>query len=140
MGVRSFFDSNILVYTDDHDAPKKQTAALNLVEEARLQRSGVISTQVLQEYFATTRKLKVRPEIARRKVEIFARLDVVQVDLDLILCAIDLHRLHALSFWDALIVRAALANGCTVLYSEDLQTGQRLNGLQIVNPFYPAQK
>lgn len=47
MGVRSFFDSNILVYTDDHDAPKKQTAALNLVEEARLQRSGVISTQVL---------------------------------------------------------------------------------------------
>lgn len=141
MGVRSFFDSNILVYTDDRDAPKKQTAALNLIEEARLQRSGVISTQVLQEYFAaTTRKLKVRPEIARRKVEIFARLDVVQVDLDLILGAIDLHRLHALSFWDALIVRAALANGCTVLYSEDLQTAQRLNGLQIVNPFYPARK
>ncbi len=101
----------------------------------------MISTQVLQEYFAaTTRKLKVRPEIARRKVEIFARLDVVQVDLDLILGAIDLHRLHALFFWDALIVRAALANGCTVLYSEDLQTGQRLNGLQIVNPFCPAQK
>ena len=137
MGVRSFLDSNILVYTDDQDAPEKQSAALDLIEEARLRRSGVISTQVLQEYFvAATRKLKVRPGIARRKVEIFARLDVVQVDLDLILGAIDLYRLHALSFWDALIIRAALANGCTVLYSEDLQTGQRLNGLQIVNPFH----
>lgn len=52
MGVRSFIDSNVLVYTDDHDAPGKQKAALDLVEEARLQRSGVISTQVLQEYFA----------------------------------------------------------------------------------------
>jgi len=126
MGVRSFFDSNILVYTDDHDAPKEANGG------SQPRRGGTVP--------ATTRKLKVRPEIARRKVEIFARLDVVQVDLDLILCAIDLHRLHALSFWDALIVRAALANGCTVLYSEDLQTGQRLNGLQIVNPFYPAQK
>lgn len=79
--------------------------------------------------------MKVKPEIARRKVEIFARLDTVQVDLDLILGAIDLHRLHALSFWDALIVRAALANGCTILYSEDLKAGQRLNGLEVVNPF-----
>lgn len=136
MGVRSFIDSNILVYTDDQDSPEKQKAALDLIEEGRLQRSGVISTQVLQEYFvATTCKLKVKPEIARRKVEIFARLDIVQVDLNLILSAIDLHRLHALAFWDALIVSAALANACSVLYSEDLQTGQRLNGLQVVNPF-----
>ncbi|MGH8582693.1 MAG: PIN domain-containing protein [Gammaproteobacteria bacterium] len=106
------------------------------MEQFRLQRTGVVSTQVLQEYFAAaTRKLKVRPDLARRKVEIFAHLDLVHVDLDLILSAIDLHRLQAVSFWDALIVRAALTSGCTVLLSEDLQTGQRLNGLQIVNPF-----
>jgi predicted nucleic acid-binding protein len=96
----------------------------------------VFSRQVLQEYFAAAiRKPKVRPDLARRKVEIFARLHLVQVDLDLILSAIDLHRLRVVSFWDALIVRAALASGCTVLLSDDPQTGQRLNGLQIVNPF-----
>ena len=136
MSVRSFIDTNILVYTDDQDTPEKQRVALDLVEQLRLQRIGVVSTQVLQEYFtAATRKLHVRPDIARRKVEIFARLDLVQVDLDLILSAIDLHHLHAVSFWDALIVRAALANGCAVLYSEDLQMGQRINGLRVVNPF-----
>ncbi len=136
MSARSFLDTNVLVYTDDHDAPDKQRVALDLVEQFRLQRTGVVSTQVLQEYFAAaTGKLRVRPDLARRKVQIFARLDLVQVDLDLILSAIDLHRLQAVSFWDALIVRAALASGCTVLLSEDLQTGQRLNGLQIVNPF-----
>lgn len=110
--------------------------ALDLVEQFRLQRTGVVSTQVLQEYFAAAaRKLKVRPDLARRKVEIFARLDLVQVNLDVILSTIDLHRLQIVSFWDALVVRAALASGCTVLLSEDLQTGQRFNGLQIVNPF-----
>ncbi|MGH8654132.1 MAG: PIN domain-containing protein [Gammaproteobacteria bacterium] len=136
MSARSFLDTNVLVYTDDHDTPHKQRVALDLVEQFRLQRTGVVSTQVLQEYFAAaTRKLKVRPDLARRKVEIFAHLDLVHVDRDLILSAIDLHCLHVVSFWDALIVRAALASGCTVLLSEDLQPGQRLNGLQIVNPF-----
>ena len=136
MSARSFLDTNVLVYTDDHDTPDKQRVALDLVERFRLQGTGVVSTQVLQEYFsAATRKLKVRPDLARRKVEIFARLDLVQVDLDLILSAIDLHRLQMVSFWDALIVRAALASGCIVLLSEDLQTGQRFNGLQIINPF-----
>jgi predicted nucleic acid-binding protein len=102
MSVRSFIDTNILVYTDDQDAPEKQRVALDLVEQLRLQRIGVVSTQVLQEYFtAATRKLHVRPDIARRKVDIFARLDLVQVDLDLILSAIDLHRLHTVSFWES---------------------------------------
>jgi predicted nucleic acid-binding protein len=66
------------------------------------------------------------PRHLARKVEIFARLDLVQVDLDVILSALDVHCLQMVSFWDALIVRAALASGCTVLLSEDLQTGQTL--------------
>ena len=52
-----------------------------------------------------------------------------------VLGAIDLHRLHRLSFWDALVVRAALASGCARLLSEDLQHGQRFEGLEVVNPF-----
>ncbi len=69
MSARSFLDTNVLVYTDDHDTPDKQRVALDLVEQFRLQRAGVVSTQVLQEYFAAaTRKLKVRPDLARRPV------------------------------------------------------------------------
>ena len=75
MNARSCFDSNILVYTDDAGAPEKQARALDLLELCRTERSGVVSTQVLQEYFVTTtRKLQVPAETARRKVEIFGRL------------------------------------------------------------------
>lgn len=136
MVERSFFDANVLVYTDDHDAPHKRARALGLIHEHRLRSRAVTSTQVLQEYFvAVTRKLAVPAQIARRKVEIFARFQLVMVDLELILTAIDLHRLVRLSFWDALVVRAAQKSGCSVLYTEDLQGGQRLDGLRVVNPF-----
>ncbi len=136
MSERSFFDTNVLIYTDDRAAPEKQRIALDLLEQAFLERGGVVSTQVLQEYFvAATRKLGVDAVLARRKVELFARLDTVQIGVDLVLAAIDLHRLHTISFWDALIVRAALNGGCAVLFSEDLQPGQRIEGLRVVNPF-----
>jgi predicted nucleic acid-binding protein len=136
MSVRSFFDSNILVYTDDTGAPEKQAQALDLLERCRIEQSGVISTQVLQEYFVTsTKKLKVAVEVARRKAELFGHFNLVRIGLEDILAATDLHRIHQISFWDALIVRAALRSGCSVLFSEDLQTGRRINGLEIVNPF-----
>jgi predicted nucleic acid-binding protein len=63
------------------------------------------------------------------------RLEVVSLVADDVLAAIDLHRLHSLSIWDALIVRAALISGCTILYSEDLQRGRRFENLEVVNPF-----
>jgi len=136
MNERSFFDSNLLVYTDDQDAPEKQRIALQLIESARLSRKGVLSTQVLQEYFVSTvRKLGVPAHVARRKVEIFSRFELVRIDTDDILAAIDLHRLHQFHFWDALIIRAALRSGCSVLFSEDLQAGRKIEGLEIVNPF-----
>ena len=106
------------------------------MERCRLDRRGVISTQVLQEYFVTaTKKLKVPAEIARRKTELFGRFELIQINYGDILAAIDLHRAHQLSFWDALIVRAAMRAGCTVLFSEDLQTGRKIGGVEIVNPF-----
>lgn len=133
---RRFLDSNILVYTDDYDSPKKQTIALELVERCLDAQNGVVSTQVLQEYFsATTRKLKVLPEAAKEKVEVFSDLNLFRIEIEDILAAIDLHRVHRIAFWDGLIVRAALESGCSVLYSEDLQAGRRLEGLEIVNPF-----
>jgi predicted nucleic acid-binding protein len=91
---------------------------------------------VLQEYFAAaTRRLGLPAEAARNRVEALGRLDVVILTADDVLAAIDLHRRHSLSIWDALIVRAALVSGCRTLFSEDLQTGRRFGALEIVNPF-----
>jgi predicted nucleic acid-binding protein len=136
MSARSFFDTNVLIYTDDRAAPAKQRRALELVAEHRRAGTGVISLQVLQEYFVTvTRKLHVEAQVARRKVELLAEFDVAALGLPDILAAIDLHRLHKFSFWDALILRAAMQTGCAVLFSEDLQQAQEVDGVRIVNPF-----
>lgn len=136
MSVRSFFDTNVLIYADDKGAPAKQRRSLELIEEHRRARTGVVSLQVLQEYFVTaTRKLQLDTRIARRKVELLAEFDVAAPELADILAAIDLHRLHGFSFWDALILRAAQQAGCSVLFSEDMQGTREIDGLHIVNPF-----
>jgi len=136
MSARSFFDTNVLVYADDKAAPAKQRRALELVAEHRRAGTGVVSLQVLQEYFVTvTRKLQVDARIARRKVELLAEFDVAAPELADILAAIDLHRLHSLSFWDALVVRSAKQAGCSVLLTEDFQHRREMEGLRIVNPF-----
>ncbi len=121
----------------DLDAPSKQTVALSLLERAFAESAGVISIQVLQEYFVTaTRKLGVSREDARRKVELLSRLEWVRLDATDLLAAIDLQGHHGFSFRDALIIQAALIARCSVLFSEDLQSGFRLGTLEIVNPFH----
>lgn len=134
--MRRFLDTNVLVYADDLDAGDKRERAQALLGEVLAAGDGVLSTQVLQEFFSiSTRKLGVDPTMARRKVELLAEMDLVRIDLDLILAAIDLSRLHSFSFWDALIVRAASTAGCGVLLTEDLQHGQVVDGVRIENPF-----
>ena len=136
MRARSFFDTNVLVHTDDKASPAKQRRALDLIAEHRRARTGVVSLQVLQEYFVTvTRKLHLDPRIARRKVELIAEFDVASPEVADILAAIDLHRLHGVSFWDALVLRAAKQAGCSILLSEDMQGNREIDGVQIVNPF-----
>lgn len=82
-----------------------------------------------------TRKLHVDAAVARRKVELLAEFDVVSPDLADILAAIDLHRLHGVSFWDALILRAAKQSACTVVFSANLQAGREIDEVRIVDPF-----
>ncbi|HEY3973044.1 MAG TPA: PIN domain-containing protein [Candidatus Sulfotelmatobacter sp.] len=136
MPSRSFFDTNVLIYADDEADPSKQKRAINLVAEHRRARTGVVSLQVLQEYFVTaTRKLNIDPRIARRKVELIAEFDVASPEVTDVLAAIDLHRLHGFSFWDALVIRTAKQTGCSVLYTEDMQDTREIDGLQIINPF-----
>jgi predicted nucleic acid-binding protein len=108
MSARSFFDTNVLVYADDKAAPAKRRRALELIAEHRRAATGVVSLQVLQEYFVTvTRKLQVDAGTARRKVELLAEFDVVAPEVADILAALDLHRLHGFSFWDALVLQSA---------------------------------
>jgi predicted nucleic acid-binding protein len=141
MNARSFFDTNVLVYADDQASPAKQRRAIELVAEHRRSGTGVVSMQVLQEYFVTvTRKLNVDARIARRKVELLSEFDVAAPDVNDILAAIDLHRLHSISFWDALIVRSAKQSGCRVLLSEDMQEQREVDGVRIINPFVRTGK
>ena len=133
---RSFLDTNVLVYSDDPRDPTKQATAIDLVQDHLRLRTGVVSLQVLQEYFvSTTGKLKLDAELAKRRVEFFARFHVAEPTVSDILAAIDLHRLHSFPYWDALVIRCASQSGCSVLLTEDLQHGQVIDGVQIVNPF-----
>ena len=135
-GGKVFFDTNVLVYAQDLDAPHKRERSRQLMAEVAAVGCGVISTQVLQEYYVTaTRKLGVTPLAAKSVVQSFRMFEIVQLSPDLIEQAIDRSVLSQLSFWDALIVAASAASGCTTIYSEDLNAGQVIGGVRVVNPF-----
>lgn len=139
MTDRFFLDTNVLVYADDLDAGDKNRIAREVLREALTSRRGVLSTQVLQEFYVvSTRKLGMDPAVARRKVELLATLEVVGVDVPAILEAVDLSRLHSLSFWDALVLRSASAAGCGRLLTEDMQHGGEVAGVRIEDPFREA--
>jgi predicted nucleic acid-binding protein len=136
MSVPAFVDTNVLIYADDRFDPLKQQRARHLLDRLLTTGTGRISLQVLQEYFsAATRKLRLESGLARSQVERYAQMTVILLDPLDVLAAIDLHRDHSLSIWDALIVRAAIVSGCRTLYTEDLQHGFRVGDLQVVNPF-----
>lgn len=133
--MRAFFDTNIFVYADDAAAGDKRQRALARIDEHVRAGTAVLSTQVLQEFYVVaTRRLGVPIDVARDKVALLARLDVVPIDTTMILQAIDAQRLHQLSFWDALIVQAATTAGCRLLFSEDLPDGRTFHDLRVVNP------
>ena len=133
---RTFLDTNILLYGDDFAHAAKQQRALELILEHKARHTGVVSLEVLQEYFVNaTRKLGLDPGLVRQKVETYCRFDVVEPVAADILAAIDFHRLHRISYWDALVIHCARKAGCRVVLSEDMQHGQVFDGVRIVNPF-----
>lgn len=136
MTRRSFLDTNVLVYSVDRADPAKQEIALALLTQHGKERTGVISTQVLQEFYAAaTRKLGIAPLQARQHLRDFRIFDVVQVTLGIIEAGVDCSILNAVSFWDGLIVASASAAKCSELLSEDLSDRQVIQGVTVRNPF-----
>lgn len=132
----SFFDTNVLVYAEVADEPVKRQLAIESITQAMREGTGAISTQVLQEFFVvSTRKLGIEPATAQRRMQLLTKLNVIQVTAEDTLDAVDLVRLHQVSYWDALIINAARKGGCATLVSEDMNHGQSINGVQIRNPF-----
>lgn len=138
MGDRAFVDTNVLVYAHERGAGAKHEAARALVERLWQDRSGIVSTQVLQELYVNVRRVARNPLSgleATQLVEDYLSWEVVVNDAGSILEAIKLEARHALSFWDALIVQAAIAGRADVLYTEDLNPGERYGEVRVVDPF-----
>lgn len=131
--MNAFFDTNILVYAQQIGAKGEKARAL-------FARGGKISVQVLNEFAAVSRRKhnKDWSEIADAITDALALVDSpLPLSLDLHKAARRIAEVHGLSFYDALIVAAAIESGCDTLYSEDMQHGRKFGGLAIVDPFAP---
>ncbi|HJZ74426.1 MAG TPA: PIN domain-containing protein [Vicinamibacterales bacterium] len=137
MSDRYFVDTNILMYAHDTSAGVKHERAQALVEKLWRDRTGIVSTQVLQELAVNLRRKVGRPLDAKATREIVAEYLTWQVIVnsgESILEALDLEGRYQISFWDALVLQAAQSSGAEVLYSEDLSSGQQYGPLKVVNP------
>ena len=140
MNGRIFLDTNIFVYDIDVEAPKaKKHVAYNLIRDALTQRRSVVSYQVIQEFLAVAvRKFSSSVTIpdARRYLEaVLKPMLAVHSSVDLFHEALDIGARYQLSWYDSLIVAAASEASCSVLYTEDLRHGAKINGVRIENPF-----
>ncbi len=131
-----FFDTNVLVYCTDTQAPHKQARARSLISQAAAAGESVVSTQVLIELFhVLTRKQKMPAATAQILVQAYCAWSVIDSDVELVCGAIEKSVQHQLSIWDAMVIEAALRAQAQTLYTEDLTHGQRFGTLTVVNPF-----
>jgi len=138
MSDKVFVDTNILVYAHDVDAGDKHALARDLVSRLWETRTGILSTQVLQEFIvAVTRKVLTPISVAqaRRAARNYCQWELIVNDSRIILQATEIQEVHQLSFWDALIVSAAFEGNAAVIATEDLNDGQRVEGIVVQNPF-----
>ena len=137
--MRSLLDTNLLVYADSSDEGRKQRCAIDLIKQHRAAGTAVLSTQVLQEFVnVALRKLRLPPTLIRERLAFYRGFEMVPCTAELMTAAIDLHVLHSFSFYDALILQAAIVSGCQQLLSEDMPHGATYGGVRIVNPFMVA--
>jgi predicted nucleic acid-binding protein len=133
-----FLDTNILLYAYDLDEESKRQTAKGILANCWNNRSGAVSTQVLQEFYVTlTRKLpkKLTANEAREIIRDFLPWPIYQVAPTDIVKASELEEKSGYTFWDSLVITAAQNTNAEILYSEDMQDGQQFGGLKIINPF-----
>jgi predicted nucleic acid-binding protein len=132
-----FFDTNVLVYAFDEGEPEKRAVALALIEEHLVDGDGVISVQVLQEFYSAVRRepQPLSNEVAATAVRRLAGFSPLSEDVGMVLKAVRRAQEMSISLWDALIVEAALKAGADRLFTEDLQHGQIIEGMRVENPF-----
>jgi predicted nucleic acid-binding protein len=138
MNGRTFVDTNVLIYAHDIQAGRKQEEAARTLGDLWETRTGVLSTQVLQEFYVNvTRKTPtpLKRSTARDIIRQYSVWPVVEPDADMILRASDLEESYQLSFWDAMIVAAARRAGAAKILTEDLNHGETIDGVTIENPF-----
>ena len=132
----TFVDTNVLVYAHDATDGERHARASSLLGRLWSDRSGVVSTQVLAEFYqVATRKLAMSPADARELVLLYAAWPVVEIDVPLMTAAMERHERDAVAWWDCLVVEAALRAGAERLASEDFSSGRRFGPLEVVNPF-----
>jgi len=133
-----FIDTNILIYASDQNDPKKQKKARKALKQLQGDSTGVVSTQILQEFYvAATKKLGMAPLAAKSIFHSFENFEIAVVDIPLIKEAIDCSILNPISFWDALILASAESAKCEALWSEDLNHGQTINSVRIEKILLP---
>jgi len=138
MSAKTFLDTNILVYAYDEHEPEKQIRAQTLLRKAIQEESAVLSVQVLGEFFVVvTRRIKEPLSVsdAEKIIDTLSILPVAEIDLTLVKRAIATQTRYRISYWDSLIVATAERAGCSTILSEDLNHGQRYNGVLVENPF-----
>ena len=138
MTVKTFVDTNILVYAYDRGAGDKHAQARRTIGRLWAEGSGTLSTQVLQEFYINVRRKAQRPisiSSARSLVADYMAWDPVVNDGTSILEAIDAERRYKISFWDALIIVAAQKSEADVILSEDFSHGQKYGSVRVLNPF-----
>lgn len=137
-GGRVFVDTNIVVYAYDRDAKEKHNISANILKDLWHSGLGVISTQVLQEFFVIITKRITNPLDLKTAKEIIGDLsvwDVIVNNVEVILQAIEIQERYKYFFWDSLIIASAIRGGAEVLLSEDLSDGQVIDGVELKNPF-----
>lgn len=133
-----FVDTNVLVYAFDADAGFKFEKAQSILKDCWNNQSGLLSTQVLQEFYVTvTKKLtkKVDKQAARNIVQVYKAWSVRSITAEDMIDASEFEEQNQTSFWDSLIITIAQKTGAETLYSEDMQGGKKFGSLTIVNPF-----
>ena len=135
---KSFVDTNVLLYAHDVDAGRKHEIARGLLRELWTERSGVLSTQVLQEFYVNvTRKIRtpISPAVARSIVQSYSAWCAPGIGVPDISAAFQIEDEARIGFWDALIVAVAARSGASRFLTEDLSAGQTIAGILIDNPF-----